>query len=120
MAGAGGEIRVKHILQKHTGSRNPFDSYREKPIVRSKEEAIAQVRKFRDSILQSEDPTATWDQIAGEFSECRSAARGGDLGSFGRGAMQKQFEDAAFKLEVGEISDLVDSDSGIHIIMRIG
>ncbi len=34
------EIRVKHILLKHTGSRNPFDSYRKKPITRSKEDAI--------------------------------------------------------------------------------
>jgi NIMA-interacting peptidyl-prolyl cis-trans isomerase 1 len=38
---------------------------------------------------------------------------------FGRGAMQKQFEDAAFALEVGQMSDLVDSDSGIHIILRV-
>jgi NIMA-interacting peptidyl-prolyl cis-trans isomerase 1 len=38
---------------------------------------------------------------------------------FGRGAMQKAFEDAAFALQVNEMSDLVDSDSGIHIILRI-
>ena len=59
-----------------------------------------------------------FDKIAREISECRSAANGGDLGFFGPGQMQKQFEDAAFALQVGEISDLVDSDSGIHIILR--
>lgn len=60
-----------------------------------------------------------FDKIARERSECRSAANDGDLGLFGRGQMQKQFEDAAFALAPGEISDLVDSDSGIHIILRV-
>jgi len=58
-------------------------------------------------------------RIAQQVSECRSAANGGDLGFFGRGDMQKSFEDAAFGLQVGEISGLVDSDSGIHIILRL-
>lgn len=57
-------------------------------------------------------------RIASSESDCSSAQKGGDLGLFGRGQMQKSFEDAAFALEVGEISDVVDSDSGIHIVLR--
>jgi peptidyl-prolyl cis-trans isomerase NIMA-interacting 1 len=57
--------------------------------------------------------------IAKTESDCSSAQRGGDLGLFGRGQMQKSFEDATFALKVGEISGLVDSDSGIHIILRV-
>eukprot|EP00352_Strombidinopsis_acuminata_P007285 CAMPEP_0176351024 /NCGR_PEP_ID=MMETSP0126-20121128/9915_1 /TAXON_ID=141414 ORGANISM="Strombidinopsis acuminatum, Strain SPMC142" /NCGR_SAMPLE_ID=MMETSP0126 /ASSEMBLY_ACC=CAM_ASM_000229 /LENGTH=64 /DNA_ID=CAMNT_0017701329 /DNA_START=164 /DNA_END=358 /DNA_ORIENTATION=- len=59
-----------------------------------------------------------WDRLAQEYSECRSAANGGDLGMFGRGDMQKSFEDASFALDVGQMSGLVDSDSGIHVILR--
>ena len=44
---------------------------------------------------------------------------GGDLGSFGRGAMQKPFEDATFALEVGQMSGIVDTDSGSHLIFRL-
>jgi len=60
----------------------------------------------------------TFEDIARVESDCSSAAKGGDLGSFGRGAMQKPFEDAAFGLKVGELSGPVDSDSGVHIILR--
>lgn len=43
-----------------------------------------------------------------------------DSGWFGRGEMQKEFEDAAFALEPGEMSHLVDTASGIHLIERYG
>ena len=52
------------------------------------------------------------------FSDCGSAAQGGDLNRFGRGDMQKPFEDATYALKVGELSDIVDTDSGVHIILR--
>jgi peptidyl-prolyl cis-trans isomerase NIMA-interacting 1 len=109
------EVQCYHILLKHTGSRNPVDSYRNKPVTRSKEEAIAGIQAIKAQIKSIEDFT----RIAQQVSECRSAAKGGDLGVFGRGQMQQSFEEASYALQVGQISDLVDSDSGIHIILRV-
>lgn len=68
---------------------------------------LAQVRKAPDSFAEVAKKNS---QDAG------SAPRGGDLDFFGRGAMVKPFEEAAFSLKKGEISDLVESDFGFHII----
>ena len=49
-----------------------------------------------------------------------SAKRDGNLGYFGRGKMVKPFEEAAFKLEVGAVSEPVKSEYGYHLIKRLG
>ncbi len=54
--------------------------------------------------------------MAKSFSECPSAKRGGDLGYFEKGKMDPEFEKAAFALNVGEVSQVVRSSFGYHII----
>ena len=53
-------------------------------------------------------------------SHCSSAKRGGDLGWFGHGQMMKEFEDAAFGLQVGEMSGPIETQSGVHLLLRTG
>ena len=110
-------IRCSHILQKHTKSRNPKDSYRGKIITRSPEEAMANIVKIREDLVKN-GVKENFAKVAREVSECSSCQNGGDLGEFGRGQMVKAFEDVAFKLKVGELSEPVSTESGIHLIYR--
>ncbi|KAF7828951.1 peptidyl-prolyl cis-trans isomerase Pin1 [Senna tora] len=116
----GGEVRASHILIKHQGSRRKA-SWKdpEGRIIQNttKEAAVSQLKAFRDDILSGK---VKFEDVASRFSDCSSAKRGGDLGPFGRGQMQKPFEEATFDLKVGEISGIVETDSGVHIIMRTG
>jgi peptidyl-prolyl cis-trans isomerase C len=57
--------------------------------------------------------------IAQEVSLCPSKKRGGDLGTFGRGKMVKEFETASFALQKGQISGIVKTKYGYHIIKRL-
>ncbi|KAG7452094.1 rotamase-domain-containing protein [Guyanagaster necrorhizus] len=84
-------------------------------ITRSKEEAIKILKTYQDLIGNSPDKLG---QLATKYSDCSSHERGGDLGFFGRGQMQKPLEDTAFGLKVGEISDIISTDSGVHLVLR--
>ncbi|EGC30332.1 hypothetical protein DICPUDRAFT_157953 [Dictyostelium purpureum] len=109
------EVRCRHLLVKHRGSRNP-SSWRETNITRTKEEAIAQLLEYKKMIDSGKNK---FEDLAKKYSDCSSAKRGGDLGHFKRGQMQKPFENCSFSLQVGQISDIVDTDSGVHIIQRL-
>ncbi|KAI0253300.1 rotamase-domain-containing protein [Lactifluus subvellereus] len=110
------DVRASHILVKHSGSRRP-SSWKEPNITRSKEEAIAILRGYEAEIGTDVDK---FGQLAREHSDCSSHDHDGDLSWFGPGQMQKPFEDAAFSLRVGEISGVVETQSGVHLILRTG
>lgn len=108
------QIRACHLLVKHSGSRRP-SSWKQSQITRSKEEALAMIVAFRERVVAGEVDLPTLSRTE---SDCSSASKGGDLGLFGKGQMQQSFEQAAFALKVNELSDPVESDSGIHLILR--
>jgi len=108
------KVQCSHLLVKHCESRRP-SSWRSDNITRSKDEAASLLKGYRDQITSGR---ASFAELASKYSDCSSAKKGGDLGTFGRGAMQKPFEDAAFQLKIGELSEMVWTDSGVHIILR--
>ncbi|BGP52964.1 hypothetical protein JCM8202_004047 [Rhodotorula sphaerocarpa] len=115
--GNSNKIRASHLLIKHSGSRRP-SSWREKEITRSKEEAIEILKAHEKTLKDATDLREAFAKVASTESDCSSARDGGDLGYFGRNQMQKPFEDAAFALKVEELSDIVSTDSGVHLILR--
>lgn len=112
--GGSGKVQCSHLLVKHRNSRRPA-SWRCDNITKSKEEALAELQKYRRQIVSGEK---TFEELASQYSDCSSAKRGGDLGPFGRGQMQKPFEDATFNMNVGDLSEPIWTDSGVHIILR--
>lgn len=60
----------------------------------------------------------SFEDLAKAHSQCPSAQKGGDLGEFGKGRMVASFEEAAFGLEVGEVSGPVRTQFGYHLIQR--
>ena len=78
-------------------------------------------RQKAEDILKRARAGEDFDKLAKENSDEPGAKEsGGDLGWFGRGRMVKAFEDAAFALKDNEISDIVESQFGFHIIQRLG
>ncbi len=99
------ERRASHILINAAKDAPAAD--REQAKARA-QELLAQVRKS----------PASFAEVAKKSSQdSGSAPAGGDLNFFGRGAMVKPFEDAVFAMKKGEISDVVESDFGYHIIL---
>ncbi|HQT44703.1 MAG TPA: peptidyl-prolyl cis-trans isomerase [Candidatus Micrarchaeota archaeon] len=72
----------------------------------------AEAKAIHKSVLAG----AKFEDLARKFSKCPSGAEGGDLGFFGKGMMVKEFEDAAFALNVGQVSAPVKTEFGYHLI----
>lgn len=96
-------VRASHILLK----TSPDSTEQEK----------AEIRKKMESILQEARNGANFAELAKKYSQCPSAQQGGDLQYFTRGQMVQPFENAAFALKPGEISDIVETQFGYHIIL---
>jgi len=72
--------------------------------------------KAANEFLEAIKNGGDFEMIAKEASSCPSSERGGDLGEFGRGQMVPEFEQAAFAMQPGEVSDVVKTQFGYHII----
>jgi peptidyl-prolyl cis-trans isomerase D len=97
------ERRASHILIKADKDASAADRAKAKAAA---EAVLAEVRK---------NP-AGFGEVAKKSSQDSTAAQGGDLDFFGRGAMVKPFEEAAFSMKVGDISNVLETDFGYHVL----
>ncbi len=96
------KVRARHILFK-VDRNAPAEE-----VKKVKEKALSVLKKARDG--------ADFAELAKKYSEGPTRSKGGDLGYFSKGQMVKPFEEAAFKMKPGQISDLVRTRFGFHII----
>ena len=95
------QVQASHILFKTSGKSA---------------ESVEKIRQTAEKVLEEARAGKDFAQLARRHSEDGSASNGGDLGFFGRGRMVPEFERAAFGLAKGEISGLVTTQFGFHII----
>ena len=78
---------------------------------------VKSLAEAEDLISQLESG-ATFEALALQHSQCPSGQNGGNLGTFSKGMMVKPFEDAAYSLDVGQLSAPVQTQFGYHLIKR--
>ncbi|MCP4676003.1 MAG: hypothetical protein GY854_10955 [Deltaproteobacteria bacterium] len=105
------KIYTRHILVQHKGVK-----YKLKHVTRSKREARNIIEKVA---IELRKPNADFAKIAQKHSDCTSKRCGGALKPIGRLGIVPHFEKAAFALEEWELSDVVKTRFGFHIIQRI-
>jgi peptidyl-prolyl cis-trans isomerase SurA len=107
------------ILQAQTGTELKKDSIKVKnipPLSRSKEEAKQLIDDLHERVLKGADMSA----LAEQYSEDPgSAKKGGQLSPFKRGQMVPEFEEVAFSLKPGDISDVFETKFGFHFIQLL-
>jgi len=105
------QVHARHILIRFKGSQVPVRTG-QKDLTDA--EALAKTKDLRAKIVAG---AKFADVAVAESDDVGSGQNGGDLDTFGHGAMVKPFEDAAFTIPVGQISQPVKSDFGYHLIL---
>jgi len=80
---------------------------------------LVKTQKEAEAVTERLNKGEKFANIASQVSICPSRKRGGDLGTFSRGKMVKEFEQAAFALQKGQTSPIVKTQFGYHIIRRL-
>ncbi len=102
------EVHLVHVLAQYAGAERS-------KATRSREEARARAEEAMRRLRAGEDPAT----VVAELSDGPSASRGGDLGWFQHGQLLPQLDEAAFALEPGEVSDVIESPVGFHVLLRV-
>jgi peptidyl-prolyl cis-trans isomerase SurA len=105
------KAHTRHILVRYSGARRAPAT-----VTRTRDEARALAEGIRARVTAA---SADFAAIARETSEDASAENGGDLGLVGRGLLAEAYEGAAFALGPNEVSQVVETDFGFHVIQRL-
>jgi len=92
----------------------------EKRQPKSEEDKAAALKKSQEILKEAKKPGADFAELAKKYSDCPSKAQGGDLGFFTKDRMVPEFSAAAFAMQPGDISDIVQTKFGYHIIKVTG
>ena len=103
------QVRASHILVKTEGGDEE-----------AKSKARAKIDAIRARVTGEINVEQAFADAARENSDCPSGQEGGDLGWFGPGQMVPEFDKAAFEMKVDEISDVVETQFGFHILRKTG
>eukprot|EP00434_Breviolum_minutum_P033573 symbB.v1.2.029710.t1/scaffold3285.1/size59764/4 len=119
-AGDAAVVMVLQLLRKHKDCKKA-SSWREECISCSKDEAQQLLENFRQVLCKMDGTQrrSKFEELAREHSDCKSAKKGGLLDPFERGMMSKGFENAAFALKPGELSEIFSTKQGEHLLLRI-
>jgi Parvulin-like peptidyl-prolyl isomerase len=101
------QISASHILLMYKDSMRSTAT-------RSKEDALASITALKAEL----EGGADFAELARANSDCPSGEDGGSLGSFPRGAMVREFDEAAFALQPGQVSGVIETAFGYHLIQR--
>lgn len=101
---------VKEYYENHSAQ------FQRGATVQAKHILVAEEEKCKDILEAVQKEEKTFEDAAKEFSTCPSGQKGGDLGEFGKGQMVKEFEDAAFAAEIGQVVGPVKTQFGYHLI----
>jgi len=109
---SGIEVSDNEIRDYYDNNINQFETGEQVKASHILVETEAEAEKILSQLKSGSD----FEELAEEHSTCPSGAEGGDLGYFAHGAMVPEFEEVAFAMKVGEVSDIVETQFGYHII----
>ena len=102
---------AKHLLVMYKGGRRAPEG-----VTRTKDEAKARATEAQK---KAKDGKSKFEDLVKEYSdEPRAGERGGDLGTFAKGSMVPEFQAGLEKIKIGEISDVIETPFGFHVILR--
>ena len=103
------KVAARHILVAFVGAQRVAPT-----VTRTRDEARALAQKIQGEARSGHD----WETLWKEHSDEPGGQLGGDLGTFGRGQMVPAFEHAVFALDVGQLSEVIETPFGFHVIQR--